>query len=111
MPREVAASSGRYEWTETALGNQQRRSPVPCHDDHGTQVSLHRGTDALTRSNTQAQVTDGLARLLRMLPWMVTGRAREFVGKELAPPEWDPADHDAGGWKQDERGMWWKRSE
>ena len=54
---------------------------------------------------------EGMARVLRMLPWMVTRGAREFVGKELAPPEWDPADCDAGKWKKDEQGLWWKEGE
>lgn len=53
----------------------------------------------------------GLARVLRMMPWMVHAGSRAFVGRDLAPPDWDPGDRDAGKWKQDKQGLWWKRGE
>jgi hypothetical protein len=57
----------------------------------------------LTAMNTP----EGLARVLRTMPWMATPGARLFVGRKLAPPLWDPAERDAGLWKQDKKGLWW----
>lgn len=53
----------------------------------------------------------GLARVLRARPWMVAAGARAFIGKDLSPPTWDLADRDAGKWKQDEQGLWWRHDE
>lgn len=50
---------------------------------------------------------EGFARVLRMNPGSVSAGSRAFVGKSLAPPEWDPRERDAGKWKQDKDGLWW----
>ena len=68
-------------------------------------------TDQLVPLLDEMATPEGLARVLRMLPWMVSAGARAFVGKDLAPPEWDPADLDAGKWKQDKQGRWWRQGE
>ncbi len=50
---------------------------------------------------------EGLARVLRTMPWMTSLVAKKYLGPDLAPPDWDPADNDAGLWKQDDQGRWW----
>lgn len=50
---------------------------------------------------------DGLARVLRTVPWLASTGACKFVGAGLAPPKWDPAERAAGLWKQDKDGLWW----
>lgn len=52
---------------------------------------------------------EGLARVLRIMPWWVSAGSRAFVGESLAPPAWDKAD--VGMWRQDEEGLWWKQGE
>jgi hypothetical protein len=66
-------------------------------------------TDLLVPLLDEMATPEGLARVLRMMPWMVSAGSRAFVGKDLAPPRWDPADSDAGKWKQDKQGLWWKQ--
>lgn len=53
----------------------------------------------------------GMARVLRMVPWHVSAGAREFLGRALTPPAWDPADERTGEWERDSRGLWWKQGE
>lgn len=60
---------------------------------------------------TTMATPEGLAEVLRSMPWQVTSGARAFMGKELAPPQWDPAERDAGLWTKDEKGRWWRQSE
>ncbi len=49
----------------------------------------------------------GLADVLRRMPWMTMLGARLYLGPALAPPNWDPADNDAGKWKKDDQGRYW----
>lgn len=64
-------------------------------------------TARLVPTLTNLSTPEGLANVLRMMPWMVTPGARLFVGPKLAPPPWDPADNERGLWKQDKKGLWW----
>ena len=50
---------------------------------------------------------EGLARVIRTMPWVTTLCTREFLGPDLSPPNWDPVDNDAGRWKKDDHGRWW----
>ncbi|GMV24376.1 MAG: hypothetical protein AMXMBFR58_04070 [Phycisphaerae bacterium] len=50
---------------------------------------------------------DGLAAVMRTMPWMVSSVTRKFLGRKLASPVWDPKDEEAGRWKQDKLGRWW----
>lgn len=68
-------------------------------------------TDQLVPLLDRMATPQGLSRVLRMMPWMARPGSLAFVGKDLAPPDWDPADCDAGKWKQDKRGLWWKKGE
>jgi hypothetical protein len=49
----------------------------------------------------------GLADVLRRMPWMTMLGARLYLGPALASPDWDPADNDAGKWKKDGEGRYW----
>jgi hypothetical protein len=60
--------------------------------------------------NTMA-TPEGFAEVLRTMPGHVTRGARAFMGKELAPPQWDPAERDAGLWTRDVKGRWWRQGE
>lgn len=64
-------------------------------------------TDRLVPLLDTMGTPEGLARTLRTMPWKVSAGARAFVGKSLAPPDWDPAELDAGKWRQDKQGWWW----
>lgn len=64
-------------------------------------------TDQLVPLLDTMTTPEGLARVLRTIPWMASPGSRSFVGKSLAPPNWDPAERDAGKWKQDKQGLWW----
>jgi hypothetical protein len=64
-------------------------------------------TDQLVPLLNTIETPEGLARVLRTMPWMMSAGSRAFVGKSLAPPDWDPVDRDAGKWKQDTQGLWW----
>jgi len=49
---------------------------------------------------------EGLAAVCRTMPWNITQDTRVWLG-DLAPPPWDPAQRDAGKWRQDDDGRWW----
>jgi hypothetical protein len=54
---------------------------------------------------------EGLADVLRTIPWMMSHGAEVFIGKDLAPPGWDSREKDAGLWSKDSRGRWWRQGE
>jgi len=50
---------------------------------------------------------EGLARVLRTIPWRTTLGARGFAKAEFATPKWESSDRDAGLWKRDVADLWW----